>query len=162
MCPPKLHGSVFTSAAVDNIDHNPSSTTSRESFHGTGISLFQHPTYDGEGVDRSIIINSVSQDVSSKSVDDLPHFYTNVPPVNESIKKSSVPTASDISLMKRNGYKQQTEREYSWLDYARKVLDSKAEVFNNVSWAAYVPYACKLSTSTKSSHLSYYLTSIVS
>ena len=39
--------------------------------------------------------------------------------------------------MKRNGYKQQTEREYSWLDYARKLLDSKAEVFNNVSWAAY-------------------------
>ena len=39
--------------------------------------------------------------------------------------------------MKRNGYKQQTEQEYSWLDYARKVLDSKAEVFNNVSWAAY-------------------------
>ena len=51
VCPPKLRGSVFTSAAVDNIDHNPSSTTSRESCHGTGISLFQHPTYDGEGVD---------------------------------------------------------------------------------------------------------------
>ena len=52
----------------------PSSTTSKESFHGTGISLFQHPTYDGEGVDRSIV------DVSSKSVDNLPHFYTDVPP----------------------------------------------------------------------------------
>ena len=136
VCPPKFRGSVFTSAAVDNIHHNPSSTTSREFFHGTGISLLQHPTYDGEGVDRSIIINRVSQDVSSKSVNDLPHFYTNVPPVNESIKKSSVPTASDISL-KRNGYKQQTELEYSWLDYARKVLDSKAEVFNNASWATY-------------------------
>ena len=27
VCPPKLCGGVFTSAAVDNIDHNPSSTT---------------------------------------------------------------------------------------------------------------------------------------
>ena len=51
VCLPKLRNSVFTSAAVDNIDHNPSSTTSKESFHGTGISLFQHPIYDGEGVD---------------------------------------------------------------------------------------------------------------
>ena len=67
-CPPKLRGSVFTSAAVDNIDHNLSSTTSRESFHGTGISVFQHPSYDSEGVDQSIIINRVSQDVSSKSL----------------------------------------------------------------------------------------------
>ncbi len=50
VCPPKLHGNVFTTAAVDNIDHNPSSTTSKESFHGTGISLFQHSTLEGEGV----------------------------------------------------------------------------------------------------------------
>ena len=76
----------------------PSLTTSKESFHGTGISLFQHPTYDGEEVDRSIVIDRVSQDVSSKSVDDLPHFYTDVPPVNESIKKSPVPATNKISL----------------------------------------------------------------
>ena len=30
VCPPRLRGSVFTTAAVDNIDHNPSSTTSKE------------------------------------------------------------------------------------------------------------------------------------
>ena len=76
----------------------PSSTTSKKSFHGTGISLFQHPTYDGEGVDQSIVIERVSQDVSCKSVDDLLYFYTDMPPVNESIKKSSVPATSNISL----------------------------------------------------------------
>jgi len=41
VCPQKLHGDLFTTAAVDNIDHNPSSTTAKDSFHGTGISLFQ-------------------------------------------------------------------------------------------------------------------------
>jgi len=35
-------------STVDNIDHNPSSATSKESFHGTGISLFQHLKFDGE------------------------------------------------------------------------------------------------------------------
>ena len=44
VCPPSLRGKVFITAAVDNIDHNPGSTTSKESFHGTGVSLFQHPT----------------------------------------------------------------------------------------------------------------------
>lgn len=38
---------LFTTAAADNIDHNihnPTSTTATSSFHGTGISLFQHPS----------------------------------------------------------------------------------------------------------------------
>ena len=39
VCPPKLRKGLFTTAAVDNIDHNPSSTTSQGSFHGTAISL---------------------------------------------------------------------------------------------------------------------------
>ena len=72
------------------------------------------------------------EDVGSKPVHNLSHFYINVPPVNESIKKSSVSVTIDISL-KRNDYKQQTKQEYFWLNYARKVLDSKTEVCNNVS-----------------------------
>ena len=57
------------------------------------------------------------------------HTFTLMSPqlMNESIKKSSASVTIDISL-KRNHYKQQTEQECFWLDYARKVLDSKAEV----------------------------------
>ena len=44
VCPPIMRGTVFTTAAVDNINHNPSATTAKDSFHGTGISLVQHPT----------------------------------------------------------------------------------------------------------------------
>ena len=39
VCPPELKSGLFTTAAVDNIDHNPSSTSAQDSFHGTGISL---------------------------------------------------------------------------------------------------------------------------
>jgi len=35
---------LFTVCAQDNIDHNPSSTTVVNAFHGTGITLFQFPT----------------------------------------------------------------------------------------------------------------------
>jgi hypothetical protein len=43
VCPPKLIKNVFLTGQVDNIDHNPSSTTAKSSFHGTGISMIQHP-----------------------------------------------------------------------------------------------------------------------
>ncbi len=43
VCPPTLNTGVFTTSAVDNIDHDPSATSAHGSFHGTGISLFQHP-----------------------------------------------------------------------------------------------------------------------
>ena len=42
VCPLILRNGLFTTGAVDNIDHNPSSNTARDSFHGTGISLFQN------------------------------------------------------------------------------------------------------------------------
>ncbi|CAC5355832.1 unnamed protein product [Mytilus coruscus] len=45
VCPTNLLQNVFTSSAVDNIDHNPSSISSKDSFHGTGITFF--PTYFG-------------------------------------------------------------------------------------------------------------------
>lgn len=44
ICPPNLNLNVLTTSAIDNIDHNPSSNGAAYSFHGTGISLIQHPT----------------------------------------------------------------------------------------------------------------------
>ena len=85
VCPLKFRGKVFTSAAVDNIDHNPSSTTSKDSFHGTSISLFQHPSSAGEGNDRCIIIIGETR---TKAIRDLPHYYTDVPSVAVGIKRS--------------------------------------------------------------------------
>ena len=122
--------------SVDNIDHNPSSTTARDSFHGTAISLHQHPTFAGEGVDRSITIVGPSGGAGSHRVDYLPHYYTDVPPVTSSIKKSSVPAASVTSLS-RNTFKQHAEEEYHWLHHTRLVLESKTEMVENTSWSAY-------------------------
>ena len=70
VCPPTLRSNVFTTAAVDNIDHNPSATTAKNSFHGTGISLLQHPTCADEGVARSIALTG--RDTGSKTVEPLP------------------------------------------------------------------------------------------
>ena len=37
VCPSQLRKGLFTVAAIDNIDHNPSSNTAKFSFHGTGM-----------------------------------------------------------------------------------------------------------------------------
>ena len=42
--PACLRKGLFTVSAIHNLDHNPSSTSSTSTFHGTGISLFQFPT----------------------------------------------------------------------------------------------------------------------
>ncbi len=52
--PASLRKSLFTVGALDNLDHNPSSTTSITSFHGTGISLFQLPTKTKPGERQAV------------------------------------------------------------------------------------------------------------
>ena len=82
VCPPQLKSDVVTTAAVDNIDHNPSSTSAHDSFHGTGISLFQHPDDSIPGVQRNVdTIPGDTQRGPRRKAAQLPDTYTNVPPV---------------------------------------------------------------------------------
>ncbi|KAH3748419.1 hypothetical protein DPMN_182864 [Dreissena polymorpha] len=75
VCPPKLSNHLFTTAAVDNIGHNPSSTTSMDSFHGTSISIMQHPKLGFEGAPR---FNPVIDErlIAGKKITALPDRYT--------------------------------------------------------------------------------------
>ena len=41
VCPRQLRKGIYTIGVLDNLDHNPSSTTSEESFPGTVISIIQ-------------------------------------------------------------------------------------------------------------------------
>lgn len=101
VCPLNLHHGLFTTAAVDNIDHNPSSTTASGSFHGTGISLFQHPNEHSNGQDRRehrVLMNSIP---STKKVPELPQSYTNVCPLELPWKDPPIPKVD--TLINPNG-----------------------------------------------------------
>ena len=67
VCPPKLQKKdVYTTAAIDNIDHNPSSTTVSDSFHDTAISLVRHPTATIKGTGRGTnVIDRTVQEVKA-------------------------------------------------------------------------------------------------
>ncbi len=49
VCPSHLRKGAITVGAMDNLDHDPSSSTAHSSFHGTGISVIQFPTADNAG-----------------------------------------------------------------------------------------------------------------
>jgi len=51
VCPPKLHTGVFSTAEVENLDHNTTSAMATDSFHGTGISIIQHLCHESRGCD---------------------------------------------------------------------------------------------------------------
>ena len=53
--PAQLRSGLFTVGALDNLGHNPSSSTTKGSFHSTGISLFQFPTAANLGVKQNDI-----------------------------------------------------------------------------------------------------------
>ena len=73
--PPSLKVGAFTTAAINNIDHNPSSNTAISSFHGTAISLFQHPSL-GKGDETEVSDFQIKQ----KKLKKLPSYYTGIKP----------------------------------------------------------------------------------
>ena len=73
--PLSLKPGIFTSAAVDNLDHNLSSATAQSSFHGTTISIFQHPAIP---TNRNIFKLEASTSRSEKM--NLPDIYIDIKP----------------------------------------------------------------------------------
>ena len=82
VCPPELNGGLFATPAVDNIDHNPGSNNSHDSFHGTGILFFQHPDQEFSGTSRVVTAQTSREvGVDKKMSAALPQTYANIPPV---------------------------------------------------------------------------------
>jgi len=136
VCPPQLRHGLFTTGAVDNIDHNPSSATAKDSFHGTGISLMQHPTHTNGGTDRGVPV--ISQNGSStKSVIPLPTTYTTVPPAAIKTKEFSAPPvqgpARPANFLTSAAA---TENEYAWLGRVKAAVE-KSAVDSWKLWSAY-------------------------
>lgn len=68
VCPANLMDELFTTTAVGNIDHNPSSTTANDAYHGTAIPLVQHPSNESTGHERAVDTFDESSHNSSKKL----------------------------------------------------------------------------------------------
>ena len=77
VCPRILKKGEFTTGALDNLDIDPSSSTSKGSFHGTAISLFQRKTDDQESSENKRTSLEKGDKLAS-----LPTSYSEVTPVS--------------------------------------------------------------------------------
>ena len=78
VCHFKLRSSIFTTALLNNIGPNTSSTSSQNSFPSTAISLVQHPK---PGTERCTDVFDPVRSSRSKKTAALPSYYTDVPPL---------------------------------------------------------------------------------
>lgn len=143
VCPPSLRHNLFTVAAVDNIDHNPSSTTCKSSFHGTGISLMQNRTIVKQGTKQIKVAIDFSQVAGPKLVQSLPRSYTEVEDCPFRVAEQHVPATPHqgelANLMQLQAGETADLSENDWLDKVLSVISKSASLCagDSVSWPAY-------------------------
>ena len=101
VCPPEQRKGLFTTSAMNNIDHNLSATTSTTLFHGTSISHLQHPTDDNEG-----------EQPENPKIPELPEYSTNVKPAHLANKSPYPPHITSRTLPESTIVQQQLDFEY--------------------------------------------------
>lgn len=127
-----LHGNLFTTVAIDNIDHKLSSTNASGSFLGTGISLFQHPdkTNNGNGHRQ----NSPILDLPTRQVFELPEQYTTINPIQ--LQEKDVHAPEGCRLVRWNGRADPLQKESIWLQSEKSnIVDDVPNT--NISWVTY-------------------------
>ena len=132
VCPPNLRKGLFSVAALDNIDHNPSSTTASSSFHGTSISIFQFPTQDKPGDCRPPLKVPPTGNQRHR----LPESYGNVPPVSLTATAVSVPITNQLSSFEGN-LNPAIAQGNAWLEHGQQKLQGTLTSTDTIAWAAY-------------------------
>ena len=129
--PACLRKRLFTVGVLDNLDHNPTSTTSLTSFHGTGISLFQLPTKTRHGESRThIAIPPRGNEQHS-----LPDSYASVPAV--ALKTTAVMVLQCDVFPVESCLEEATAKEQSWVQHALPLLGTELATGDIIAWAAY-------------------------
>ena len=131
--PPSLRKGLFSVGALDNLDHNPTSTTAASSFHGTGISIFQFPKEDNPGHTQPPLLVPPSGSESHSP----PDSYAIVPPTELNTKSTSVPNRRMQEI--ENSLEDAESKEKHWVDYALQKLNSDTALSSEdaIVWAAY-------------------------
>ena len=127
--PSQLRRWATTYGTIDNLDVNPSSTTAKHSFRGTGISIFQ--VLNEESLERPLAeFPHLDKNMQ------LPSSYAIVPEYALQTKKVSV-VACPLDYDEHCCYEQCMAEEYGWLQTAHTLLSNEIKKTDRISWAAY-------------------------
>ncbi|KAK2549911.1 hypothetical protein P5673_029513 [Acropora cervicornis] len=122
VCPLNLNCGLFTVGALDNIDYNPSATTSQGSFHGTGISLFQFPSSSVDGTQSRPPI-TLPPGKPDRNIH-LPESYTTVPAVSVKTTELTLSKTAYTEAFFRN-LQQAMAQEDCWAQHALLTVDKE-------------------------------------
>ena len=117
---------------MDNLDHNPSSTTAVDAFHGTGTSLFQFPTKADPGESRP----PVEIPPSGMRQHSLPDSYAVVPAIALTATAVNVPAL--LSRPLQTCLDEARAKEKRWVEHALTLVE-KVELTcgDALVWTAY-------------------------
>ena len=149
VCPSQIREGVFTVGALDNIDHNPTSTTAKGSFHGTSISVLQFPTEINPGILREAITVPVEE---NQHLSSLPESYSIVPAV--ACNTNTVAVSQSVIKNTESTIAEELLKEEDWHEKSIPLLSKDSLEKNDfVAWGAYhasvqTEYAIHAGTST--------------
>ena len=118
---------LFVVGAIDNINHNSTSTFSLSSFHGTGISNIQFPdSVVNDDENNETIFPDIHSAIRKVQ---LPISYTTVPAVSLNVNKCQVPAViCDENL--GNSVNDAVEQKNNWIKHGMH------EHVEMITWAA--------------------------
>ena len=126
VCLPCLKPELFTTSAIDNIDHNPSSVTAKDSFHGTSISIFQHPDVELEKIFHNFKTDFVN-DVASL---ELPEYYPSIPPTKNIQAEFPLQNGNHEKMPNFDSIEEMNQ-------WTNKLEEINVDLKNRLSWAGF-------------------------
>ena len=130
---------MFTVGTLDNYDHDPSSTTAHESFHGTSISIFHFPNEAKLGINRDMhLLKEPVLLHDTRKVNCLLDDVANFPPTVLPMKVMLIPSTSAFITPTGTAIHDAYIEESEWLKQVQ-TLSQKNELddTDNISWAAH-------------------------
>ena len=119
-------------SAIDNIDYNPSSTTSKSSFHGTSISIFQSGSDHVDGVNREKV-----KIPCKETFTDLPESFSIVPCVEVQATGDKVPWRALTSEPTTTIDESEKLVETQWLVECANLLNVPLPKEKKITWSAF-------------------------
>ena len=123
---------VFTTAAIDNIDHNPSSSTAVDSLHGSSVTIIQHLDSSLVSVPSHHPLDMENVVWTMKVSSKLPDSYT-IPPVTGNLVCEVPISTVNFQYAEHSG--STVASLQPWLNEVVETLQKKEQ--KNVSFAAY-------------------------
>ena len=136
-CSHNLKKDILTTASVDNIDHNPSARTAKDSFHETAISLTQHPCENTPGTDCGVVVINPSVP-KQKGILELPAQYRNLEQLTLKVKDYKAPAVQSSIKISSKLVAAEEKSQYQWIKHVVELLcKEQLEKHDYLSWAAY-------------------------